>query len=980
MTDGIIKAAIDHKRLVLSILALILIAGAYAYAVIPKEDNPDVQFPFFSVSLIHEGISPEDAERMLIKPMEKHLQTLDGLKEMTSNGFEGGASIVLEFQSDADPDQALLDVREAVDLGKADLPDETEEPIVREYSAGKSPILTVVLFGTAPERAMVRIAEDLKDRLEAIPSVLEAQVGGKREEVLEVIVDPTKLESYNVSLAELLTVVRNNNRLIAAGALDTGDARFAVKVPGLFEDARDVAGIPIKTSRDGVVTLADLGEARRTFKDARSFARFNGRPAITIEVIKRVKTNTVETAEAAKELTRRLAQSWPADVQYEFLGDQSVFVSDFLGTLRNSVLSAVALVAIVIVGALGWRSATLVGVSIPGAFLFGILLLYALGYTINTVVLFGLILAVGMLVDGAIVVSEYADRKMLEGHDRRTAYRMAAQRMAWPIISSTATTLAAIAPLLMWPGILGDFMSYLPVTLIFTLIGSLLMALIFLPTLGALIGKPGEADSSLMEQLSGEEHAFDPKKLRGFTGAYVRLLAAITRHPGKVAVLTFATLIAVWVNFALHNGGSVLFPDGEPNTARVYVHARGNLSLREMDRLVRDVEARLQNIDGVKDTYTRVGPGSGQAEDTIGRVTFIFKDWKERPPATEIEETIRNRVADVPGIRIEFQEEQNGPVQGKAIQMRVASETPSLIAPTVARIRAHLEEMDGLVDVEDSRPVSGIEWRLAVDRAEAGRFGTDITTVGSFIQLITNGALVGKYRPESADDEVDIRVRFPHDARGISALDHLRVPTEFGMVPIRNFVHREAQPKTSEIERIDGERVMTVAADVAEGVQPAAKVSEIRAWLADQHFDPRVKVSFAGQDEMERESSAFLVNAFLVALFLMAVILLAQFNSFYQAGLILTAVILSTVGVVFGLWLTGRPFVIVMTGVGIVALAGIVVNNNIVLIDTYDRLVKDGMKPMEAILQTGAQRLRPVLLTSVTTIIGLLPMVFQFNV
>ena len=978
--NGIIKTAIDHKRLVLSILVLILIAGAYAYAVIPKEDNPDVQFPFFSVQLIHEGISPEDAERMLIKPMEKHLQSLDGLKEMTSKGFEGGASIVLEFQSDSDPDQALLDIREAVDLGKADLPDETEEPVVREYSAGKSPILTIVLYGTAPERAMVRLAEDLKDRLETIPSVLEAQVGGKREEVLEVIIDPSKLESYNVSLGELLSVVRNNNRLIAAGALDTGSARFAVKVPGLFENARDVAALPIKTSRDGVVTLADLGEARRTFKDATSLARFNGRPAITIEVIKRVKTNTVETAEAAKELTRRLAENWPADVHYEFLGDQSVFVSDFLGTLRNSVLSAVALVAIVIVGALGWRSATLVSISIPGAFLFGILLLYALGYTINTVVLFGLILAVGMLVDGAIVVSEYADRKMLEGHDRRTAYRMAAQRMAWPIISSTATTLAAIVPLLLWPGILGDFMSYLPVTLIFTLIGSLLMALVFLPTLGAEIGRAGEANAALMEQLSGEEHAFDPGRLRGFTGFYVRLLAAIIRHPGKVTLLTFATLISVWAMFALDNGGSVLFPDGEPDSARVYIHARGNLSLQEMDRLVRDVEARLTHIDGVKNTYTRVGPGSGSAEDAIGRITLLFKDWDERPAASEIEETIRRRVAEVPGVKVEFQEQQNGPVQGKAIQLRVSSEVPSLIDSSVARIRAHLDEMDGLVDIEDSRPVAGIEWRLAVDRAEAGRFGTDITTVGSFIQLITNGALVGKYRPEEADDEVDIRVRFPIADRGITALDHLRVPTEFGMVPIRNFVQRVARPKTSQIERIDGERVMRIAADVAEGVQPRSKVAEIRTWLASQHLDPRVKVSFAGQDEMERESSAFLARAFILALFLMAVILLAQFNSFYQAGLILTAVVLSTVGVVFGLWLTGRPFVIVMTGVGIVALAGIVVNNNIVLIDTYDRLVKDGMKPFEAILQTGAQRLRPVLLTSVTTIIGLLPMVFQFNV
>lgn len=977
--DGLIRAAIEHKRLVLALLALVLIAGGYAYWAIPKEDNPDVQFPFFSVQLIHDGISPEDAERMIIKPMERQLQTIEGLKEMTAEGFEGGATIVLEFQSDADADKALLDVREAVDLAKADLPDETEEPIVAEYSAGKSPILTIVLYGDAPERTMVRLAEDLKDKLETIPTVLEAQVGGKRDEVLEVIVDPTRIETYNVSLAELLSVVQNNNRLIAAGALDTGDGRFAVKVPGLFEEAKDVAGLPVKTSRDGVVTLGDLGEARRTFKDPTSLARFNGRTSITVEVVKRVATNTVETAEAAKATTETLAANWPQGVEYEFLNDSSVYVKDFLGTLRNSVLSAVVLVAIVIVGALGWRSATLVGIAIPGSFLFGILLLFALGYTINTVVLFGLILAVGLLVDGAIVVTEYADRKMLEGLDRSDAYRLASQRMAWPIIASTATTLVAFLPLLLWPGILGDFMSYLPLTLIYTLIGSLLMALIFVPTLGSLIGRAGEADPDLMEHLAGD-HRFDPNSIKGMTGVYARALSRVIRHPGKVTAATFTMLIGVWALYIFSNNGSILFPDGEPNNARVIVHARGNLSIGDMDRLVRGVEARLDDIEGVKDAYTRVGSGSAEAEDAIGRITLLFENWDERRPASEIEKEIRSRVADVPGVRIEFAEEDQGPVQGKDIQIEVASDFPELIAPAVTRIRAHIDSMDDLVDQEDSRPVAGIEWRLEVDRSEAGRYGTDITTVGSFIQLITNGALVGRYRPDEADDEVDIRVRFPQEDRGIMALDQIRVPTEFGMAPISQFVDRVARQKTGAIERIDGARVMTLAADVTENLQPKAKVAEIRNWLKAQGFDPRLKISFAGQDEMEKESTGFLAEAFIVALFLMGIILLAQFNSFYQAGLILTAVLLSTVGAVFGLWLTGRPFVIVMTGVGIIALAGIVVNNNIILIDTYDRLVKQGIPPMEAIVRTGSQRLRPVLLTTVTTIIGLMPMVFQFNI
>ena len=977
--NRLIDLAVDHKRLVLAILAMLLVVGAYSYGSIPKEENPDVQFPLYSIVMAHDGISPEDAERMLIRPMERHLQTIEGLKEMTARGLEGSAQFVLEFEPDADPDTALADIREAVDMGKADLPDETEEPVVDEYSISQSPILTIVLFGSAPERALVAVAENLKDSLEGIPQVLEARVNGKREEVLEVIVDPAKLETYNIGLGELLTVVQNNNRLVAAGALNSGDGRFAIKVPGLFETAEDVAGIPVRTSRDGVVTLGDLGEARRGFKDATSYARFNGRPSITVEVVKRVGTNTMKAADAAKALTRRVATAWPESLQYEFINDSSVFVAEFIGTLENSVLSAVALVAILVVATLGARSAILVGVSIPGAFLFGILMLSVLGYTINNVVLFGLILAVGLLVDGAIVVSEYADRKMLDGADRDAAFKLAAKRMAWPIIASTATTLAAFVPLLFWPDVMGDFMGYLPVTVIFTLIGSLLMALIFLPTLGSLIGKPGEADASTMEHIAGDRH-FEPRALTGATGWYVRMLDHAIRRPWLIAAATLAILLGVWTLFIIDNEGQILFPDGEPNSAQLLVHARGNLSINEMDRLVRDVESRLSGVPGIENQYTIVGAGAGDGQDTVGRVTMIFDDWHSRPPVQEIEGIIRDRVRDVPGVRLEFAEQEQGPVRGKAIEIEVASESPSLLNPAVTRLRDHMDGMAGLVDIEDSRPVAGIEWRMEVDRAEAGRFGTDISTVGSFIQLVTNGALVGTYRPAGADDEVDIRVRYPKESRGLMALDHLRVPTDFGMVPISNFLRRVAKPQTGEIERIDGKRVLTLAADVANGAQPFAKVKDIRDWIVTQDFDPRLNISFAGEDEMQRDATSFLSNAFLIALFMMATILLAQFNSFFKSALILTAVLLSTVGVVFGLWLLDRPFVVIMTGVGIIALAGIVVNNNIVLIDTYNRMRRQGIAPHEAILRTGAQRLRPVLLTTITTIIGLIPMAMQFNV
>lgn len=978
--NTIIRMAIEYKRVVMAALAIILIAGSAAYNNIPKENNPDIPFPFFSVSIIHQGISPEDAERLLIKPVEVELRTLSGIKEMTSFGREGSASIQLEFEPHVDQNKALADVRAAVDRARSKFPADTEEPIIREFNASEFPVMTVVLFGEASDRTLITISRQLRDDLETIPQVLEVDIEGDRQEVLEVIIDSSRLAGYNITQAELFQLISNNNRLVAAGALDTGSGRFSVKLPGIFENAADVMELPVKTSEDGVVTIADIASVRRTFNDQISFARMNGQSAITLDISKRTGTNSIETSENVRRILAASAQAWPTGVQYDVLNDEAIFIRDFLGTLVNSVLSAIVLVAIVVVAALGLRSASIVGVTIPGAFLFGIMLLYFMGYTVNTVVMFGLILSVGLLVDGAIVVSEYADRKMLEGLDKHDAYRMAAQRMAWPIISSTLTTLAAFFPLLFWPDIIGEFMSYLPMTLIFVLLGSLFMALIFLPTLGSIFGRPGAGDARTMEQLSADQE-LDLKTMKGPTAAYGRLVQKLVARPlytGLTVAGAFVTLIIVWFAYAMSNPATEFFPSGEPESARLNIHARGNLSPQEMSGLVRDVELRLTDIDGVEDIYSTAGPGS---KDIIGRISLEFEDWQKRRPSSEIIAEIRERTDDMAGIVVEPVEQQNGPVSGKDIQIEVNSSIPALLDPVVAELRSYMDSMEGLMDVEDSRPLPGIQWELVVDRAEASRYGTDITSIGSAVQLVTNGIKLGEYRPDDAEDELDIRVRFPVDERGLAHLDNLLITTLQGNIPITNFVERVPRQNVDQIMRLDSERVRTVAANVQDGYFTNERVAVLREWIASQSFDPRVRINFGGSDEQQQASESFLVQALMIAIFLMAIILVTQFNSFYLAGLVLTAVILSTVGVIFGLIVTGKPFVIVMTGVGVIALAGIVVNNNIVLIDTYDRFVRrEKIEPIEAIIRTGMQRLRPVMLTTVTTIIGLLPMVFQFNI
>ena len=986
--NAIIDAALSHARTVITGLVLLLIAGIVAYWGMPKESDPDINIPIIYVSMSLEGIAPEDAERLLLRPMEQELRQIEGVKEMRSTAYQGGGNVVLEFGAGFDADKALADVRAQVDLARPELPEDAEEPTVNEVNLGLFPVLVVSLSGDVPERTLLTLARRLQDKLEGLSSVLEADISGDREEVVELIIDPLLMESYGLNADDISGLVGRSNRLVAAGTMDTGLGRFAIKVPGLFEEADDILGMPLKVSGEAVVRVGDIAELRSTYKDPESYARINGQPAIGLEISKRTGENIIETIEQVRATVEAERQYWPAQIEVTYSQDRSTDIRTMLKDLENNLISAVLLVMIVVVAALGVRSAGLVGIAIPGSFLIGILVLAIGGLTINIVVLFSLILAVGMLVDGAIVMTEFADRKMVEGLPNREAYRLAAQRMAWPIIASTATTLAAFIPLLFWPDVVGEFMGFLPITLTATLTASLAMALIFIPTLGAVFGKAGSAGSATMKALARDEGG-DLREVGGFTGGYVRVLNAALRNPAKVVFTAVALLVGVQVFYAMHGHGVEFFPDVEPETALLQIHGRGNLSIDERDALVRQVEAdilAMQEEHGEFDTIYAVSmanagnTGQDVAEDVIGTIQLEFTEWERRRPADAIIAEIRERTADLAGIIVEPRKQEGGPPVGKAVHVDLTSRFPELLAPAAATVRAHMEGMTGLVDLEDSRPIPGIEWQIEVDRAEAAKYGVDVTTVGNSIQLVTKGLKFADYRPDGSDDEVDIVARFPNRARSISELDQIRVPTGSGFAPISNFVTRVAKPKVGLINRIDGERVLSVKADVQPGVLADDKVREIRSWLRGANLDSRVNVTFKGEDEEQRNSQAFLTKAFAVALFIMAIILITQFNSFYSAGLILSAVIMSTTGVMIGLLVTNQPFGIVMSGIGVIALAGIVVNNNIILIDTFDQLRRTAPSPIEALLRTGAQRLRPVMLTTITTVLGLVPMVLGVNI
>jgi multidrug efflux pump len=971
--NTLISVAAKRAKIIYSAFAVLILAGVTAYINVPRETLPQLAITVVYTSVVLEGVSPSDSERLLVRPLEEELQNLEGVKEMRATAYQGGANVVLEFDAGIAEEQALQDVRAAVDRVKPELPVEALEPTISQVDFTRRPVLTVALSGDLPERTLLTLARELRDQVRQIPSVLDATISGAREEQVEIIIDPLLVEYYGLNKDELFRVFSRSNRLVAAGNLDTGNGRFAVTVPGLFETSQDIFNVPVKSTESAVVTLGDIADIRRTFKDRLTYVRINGKPAVTVDISRRPKANVVNTIAAARKVVERERATFPEGLDVTYPVDDTENITSRFDSLQNSVVAAVIIVMAICMAFLGFKSGLLVGIAIPGSFLTGILVLATMGVTINALALIGLILSVGILVDGAIVVVENAESLKEEGVPPKDAYVKAAQRMAWPIISSTATTLAVFLPLLFWPGNTGAFFKYLPITLISVLSAALVMALIFVPAIGASLKHKAQRQVKTI------------KKESAVTEWYAKILSRSVDHPGKVIFATILTLIVVQVGYSNYGKGIYFFPPQEPDSATLNIHARGNLSVQEQDRLVREVENQVLGLEGIKFVYTTTGrpPGAGAdapAPDFIGDIDIEFLPWNQRVPTDDIFAEIEKRVSTIPGIEVIIQKAGHGPTVGQAVQIEVASKDQTALLNTVNIIRQGMEDVGGFASAADNRPLPGIEWQLQVDRAEAAKFNADVTIIGQSIQLITNGLKLGEYRPDDSEEELDIVVRYPEDQRSIRALDQIRLETGQNLVPISNFVNRVPVQQAGEIARVDSTRTMKITADAQRGYFAGLQVSRLKNWLDSANVPEGVTIRFKGEQADSEESSSFLSTAFLMAIFLMGIILLAQFNSFYAVFIVLTAVIFSTSGVFLGLLVTGSSFSIVMTGVGTIALAGIVVNNNIVLIDTFNRF-NDGTRTLrEAVIRTGRDRLRPVLLTTATTVLGLVPTAIQLNV
>ena len=964
---SIINGAFSRPGAIIFMLLIIVFMGVSATISIPKEANPDVEIPVAYASVRYSGISPSDAEKLLVKPLEKQLQSVAGLDKMTGVATEGYASVTLEFLAGEDIDLVLEDVRKAVDDAKPDLPANADEPKVTEISLGLFPVLTAALYGNIDERTLVFSAREIKDKLEAIDGVLEVDIGGDREEVVEILIDALAIESYGLNPQTVIGLVAANNQLVTAGAIDTGAGRLVVKVPGVIENLEDLINMPIKIADGTTIHFSDIATIRRSFEDANGWSRVNGQSSIVLDVKKRVGANILEVVAASRAIIDAASKEIPGEVNVSYLFDDSKTVRTLLGDLTNNVIAAVVIVMIVVVASLGLRNATLVGIAIPGSFLIGITVLSYLGITMNIIVLFSLILVAGMLVDGVIVTTEYADRRISQSADRITAYKDGAIRMSWPIIASTITTLMVFLPLLFWPGIVGGFMKYLPITVICVLIASLFMALLFVPVLGGIIGKKS------------------PDKTRARQSAprsYRWILKRAIHYPSLVVVAVGGFMSFAFTVYFSAGLGVSFFPDIEPEQAVVQILARGDLAAEEKDNLVQQAESRILDIDGVSAKYAKSGPaGEQDANDSIGFIRTVFDDWQTRQKANDLIDDMRNRLDGLAGVDVSITAQQGGPGGGSPIHVEIFNNDLEVAATATQQIITLMQELGGFVDITDSRPLPGIEWTVQIDRDEAARHGVSIDSIGSMVKLITRGIDISDYRPDDSDDEIDITLRFQKGQRNLDRLEELRVPTNSGnYVPLSVFAELVPQPKGGDIQRKNGQRFYFIDADVEEGLLPATMIETLQAEIDKAQIAGGSRVIFGGESEDIAETQAFLGSSFALSMCLMVLVLMLQFNSAWQTLVTMSAIILSSGGVFLGLWIMDRPFGIVMSGLGIIALAGVVVNNNIVLIDTFNEFRKKGYAAKHAAFHAGLARFRPVVLTAVTTILGLMPMVFELTI
>lgn len=978
--------AVRNRATVFFAILAIVVAGSAAYTSLPRESFPDIEIPNILVYTLWPGASPTDVESQITDELERELQGLEGIKQITSTSTESVSVVNVEFVSGVDLDFALQKVRDRVNLAKSEFPADAEEPILRELNFSDVPILQVHLSGEVGPVELRSLAKAVQDEIEAIPGVLRATLVGGVEREVQVDVDPERLRLYGASLDDVLKAVRDENVSIPGGELKLRGQTLALRVPGEVEDPLAVERFVVKVVDQRPVQVRDVATVRYGFKERSSFSRIDGRESVSLSIQKRSGSNIIELTDRLKAEVDRLRATWPKGVEATFLADQSKDIRIMVADLENNVLSGVVLVVIVLFFTMGLRNALFVGVAIPLSMLLTFIVVQLAGMTLNMMVLFSLVLAVGMLVDNSIVVVDNIYRHMQEGRSAFEAAQIGSREVGGAVLNSTLTTIGAFVPLFFWPGIIGDFMSILPIAVCIALAASLVVAFTANPTLAAAYMRPHTERSVPVDD---EAHLPEDAGIGGrILLGYRDSLAWSLDHRAMVLAGTVGLFVVVVLIFAKFNHGTELFPETDPRQIWASVETPPGTRLEQTDAIVRELERRLGDLPDVRVRSAASGAGAtgdefsgGRSEGgdpTRGRVTLDLLDMEVRSQSSLVTlDEARRRVRGIPGATINVERPVEGPPVGDPLSIELSGDDFARLGGIAERIQREIADIPGLATLDNDFDLARPEVIVRVDRDQAARLGLSTALIASTLRTAINGTEASQFR--EGEDEWDITVRFAPAARSsLADLQRLVVVNEDGeQIPLDTVARIETGAALQSIQHKDRRRVVTIAGKVTtpEQAQPVRAEAERRIQAIPGLLPPGYSVRFAGQSQDEEESTAFLSKAFLYALILVLLLIVGQFNSYAVPFIIMMSVVMSLIGVLFGLVVTGTPFGIIMTGIGVISLAGVVVNNAIVLLDYAEQLRARGLARRTLILVTGMRRLRPVLLTAITTILGLVPTV-----
>ncbi|MBL7996135.1 efflux RND transporter permease subunit [bacterium] len=992
--------AVDNKVTVYILIAIIVFMGTMSYSSLPREAAPDITIPLVIVSVPYVGVSPADVEGLVTQPLERELKSLKDIKEISSSSKEGLSTIRVEFETGIDIDEAMRRVRDKVNQTKPKLPNDILEPMISEINFSEFPIMFVTVGGELGLSRLKKIAEDIQDKIEAVPGVLSAEISGSLEPEVQVNCDVNRLKGYEIGFNDVVNAIRAENLNTPGGSINTGNADYTVRIPGQFATPKPIEDLIVKMRNGRPIYVRDVASVRYDFEDRLTYSRLNYEPVVTLNVKKRAGENLVQIADETKRILEEMKPTFPPGLKLSVTNDASIEIKRMVSELENSVMTGMFLVVLVLFMFFGVKNSILISTAIPLSMLIGFIILGLMGITLNFVVLFALVLVLGILVDDAIVVIENIYRHQ---HEYKKSPIQAAKdgtkEVAIPVATSTLTTIAGFFPMLFWPGIIGDFMYYLPMTLIIMMSASIFTAYIISPTQGAqFIDYHKEIEKARLSALHPSVwkkynifarlyHAVDTQFFPMAQTKYVSTIHWTLRHKTFTVAAAGAFLIVMTVLFALFSKGVEFFPSTEPNQVVIAVAMPPGTPLDKTNGITKILESRMRDVRGVDDMefmVANVGTSEdpfdfgGQGTPNKSQISVNFYEKMKRKQNSFItQEEIRKASVGIAGADIKVKAQENGPPVGAPVSLELSGEDFKTLTALALQIQDNIKTIPGLVDLKDDYDAGKPEIQIIVDREKAAMLEMSTAQIANVVRTAINGTEASKYR--IGEDEYKITVRLNEEQRNSpSHLENLNITFmnnkgKLLSVPLVSVATIVRSNGIANIKRKDLKRVITITADV-QGRLANDVLNDVRDKLGKFDLPNGYKIEYTGENEEQDKAAAFLLRTLIITILLIFLVLVSEFNSVKVPIVIMTSVPLSLIGVFIGLLVTGTPFGIIMTGVGVIALAGIVVKNAIVLLDFTKHLRESGLTLDEALAEAGRTRLRPVVLTAATTILGILPL------